>query len=128
MNAQDVRQFMQRYFEAVAADINSAVQKYVSDEKLVEHARFFQSGFPGYQIEPIETVAEGNKFAVYALFRGTHRGAIMGLEPTGKEVSVPFMIMYIVEDEKIVDHHIVINEMGLLQQLGAMPEAASAHG
>lgn len=127
MNAQDVRQFMQRYFEAVAADIDSGVEKYVSDAKLVEHARFFQSGFPGYQIEPIETVAEGNKFAVYALFRGIHRGTIMGLEPTGKEVSVPFMIMYIVEDEKIVDHHIVINEMGLLQQLGAMPEAAPAH-
>lgn len=127
MNAQDVRQFMQRYFEAVAVDIDSGVEKYVSDAKLVEHARFFQSGFPGYQIEPIETVAEGNKFAVYALFRGIHRGTIMGLEPTGKEVSVPFMIMYIVEDEKIVDHHIVVNEMGLLQQLGAMPEAAPAH-
>ncbi|MFW5942770.1 MAG: ester cyclase [Chloroflexota bacterium] len=128
MNAQDVRQFMQRYFEAVAVDIDSGVAKYVGDEKLVEHARFFQSGFPGYQIEPIETVAEGNKFVAYALFRGTHRGTIMGLEPTGKEVSVPFMIIYIVEDEKIVDHHIVINELSLLQQLGAMPEAAPSHG
>ena len=128
MDAQNVRQFMQRYFEAVAVDIDRAVEKYVTDEKLAEHADFFQSGFPGYQIEPIETVAEGNKFAVYALFRGTHRGTIMGLEPTGKEVSAPFMIMYIVEDEKIVDHHIVINEMSLLQQLGAMPEAAAAHG
>ena len=126
MDAQDVRQFMYRYFEAVAEDIDSALEKYVSDETLIEHADFFQSGFPGYQIEPIETVAEDNKFAVYALFRGTHRGTIMGIEPTGKEVSVPFMIMYIVEDEKIVDHHIVLNEMGLLQQLGVMPAAAPA--
>lgn len=128
MNTEETRRFMQRYFEAVAADFYGAVEKYVGDEKLIEHAHSFQSGFPGYQIEPIETVAEGNKFAVYAVFRGTHRGTIMDLEPTGKEVLFPFIIMYIVEDEKIVDHHIVINEMDLLQQLGAMFEAAPAHG
>jgi predicted ester cyclase len=34
----------------------------------------------------------------------------MGIKPTGTEVAVPSMIIYILGDEKIVDHRIVINE------------------
>jgi len=126
MNAQDTRQFMQRYFEAVASDIDSALEKFVTDESLKEHGRFFQNSFPGYRIEPIETVAEGNKIAFYAMFHGVHSGPLQDIAPTGKEVAVPFMIIYIVEDEKIVGHHITINEAELLRQLGVLPAPAPA--
>ena len=126
MNAQNTRQFLQRYLEAVAADLEGALERYVTDETLKEHARFFESAFPGYRIEPIETVAETRKIAVYAMFHGTHQGPLMDIAPTGKTVAVPFTIIYIIEDEKIVDHHILINEMGLMQQLGVIPTPTAA--
>jgi predicted ester cyclase len=111
MSTPDIRQFLQRYVEAVTADFEAGLERYVADESLKEHGRFFQSAFPGYRIEPVETIAEDNKIAVYAILHGTHNGPLNGIEPTGKEVSAPFMIMYFVENEKIVNHHIVLNEM-----------------
>ena len=127
MDGQNVREFFRRYVEAVAADFDAGLERYVADPGLKEHGRITQEGFPGYHIEPIETVAEGNKIAVYATMHGTHRGPFMGIEPTGRDVAVPFMIIYHVEDEKIVDHQIVINERVMLEQLGVLPQSQPAH-
>ena len=126
MHAQGVREFLQRYVAAAAEDIDATLERYVADEGLKEHAHFFQSSFPGYRIEPLETIAEGNKIAVYAMFHGTHGGPLLGIEVTGKEVSFPFMIMYIIEEEKVVGHYIVLNELELLRQLDVQPSATLA--
>lgn len=117
MNAQETRDFLQRYVTAISADFEGGLAQYVADESLKEHGRFFESAFPGYRIEPLETVAEDGRIAVYAMFHGAHRGPLMGLEPTGKTVAVPFMIIYVIANDKIVDHHIVINEGELMRQL-----------
>lgn len=126
MDSQDPRQFMARYLEAVAVDFEGALEKYVADEGLIEHGRFFQVAFPGYRIEPIDTVVEGNKLVLHATFHGTHSGPGMPLEPTGKTVAVPFMMIYTIEAEQIVDHQFMTNEMELLRQLGALPTPAAA--
>jgi predicted ester cyclase len=126
MTPHETRDFLQRYVAAVTADFDAGIEQYVADESLKEHGRFFESAFPGYRIEPLETVAEDGKIAVYAMFHGTHGGPLLGLAPTGKTVAVPFMIIYVVANDKIVDHHIVLNEGELLRQLGALPAAAPA--
>ena len=128
MNAQDTKRFLQTYLEAVNADLDDALERYVADDSLREHARFFQSAFPGYRIEPIDVIVEGNKIAMYATFHGVHHGPLMDIPPTGKEVSAPFVMIYILEEEKIVGHHFVTNELGLLQQLGVAPTATPARG
>jgi hypothetical protein len=53
MNAQNTKQFLQRYFEAVAADSDEGLKRYMADESLKEHGRFIQSAFPGYRIDSI---------------------------------------------------------------------------
>jgi predicted ester cyclase len=123
MSTPEIRQFLQRYVEAVTADFEAGLERYVADESLKEHGRFFQSAFPGYRIEPVESIAEDNKIAVYAMLHCTHNGPLNGIEPTGKEVSAPFMIMYFVEDEKIVRHYIVLDEMAIMEELGSLPPA-----
>jgi hypothetical protein len=52
----------------------------------------------------------------------------VNIASTGKQVEVPFMFIYIVEDEKLVDHHIVKNERAMLQQLDVLPTPESAYG
>ena len=126
MNAEDTRQFLQRYLEALATDFEGALEKYVVDESLKEHGRFFQDAFPGYRIEPLLTVAEGNKIAVHAMFHGVHNGPLNGIEPTGKEVHEPFTIIYVVEDDQIVNHYFVSDRLNILQQIGAFPAPAPA--
>jgi hypothetical protein len=73
MKAQGMRLFLQRYPEALTIDFEAGLDKYVVDDSLKEHAHFFRTVFPGYSIEPIETIAEDNKISAYAIFRGTHR-------------------------------------------------------
>lgn len=126
MNSQDPRQFMARYLEAVAVDFEGGLEKYVADEGLKEHAHFFQNAFPGYRIEPIDTIVEGNKLVLYATFHGTHNGPGMPLEPTGKTVAVPFVMIYTIEGEQIVGHQFIANELELLRQIGALPAPAAA--
>jgi predicted ester cyclase len=49
----------------------------------------------------------------------------MNIAPTGKEVSMPFMIIYRVANSKIVQHWLIADQMGLMQQLGAIPAPES---
>jgi predicted ester cyclase len=45
----------------------------------------------------------------------------MGIPPTGKEVSVPFIITYRIAEGKIVQHWMSFDRMALMEQLGVAP-------
>jgi len=53
--------------------------------------------------------------------RGTHRGTFMGVPPTEKPVSVNGIIIYRLEDQKIVEYWGSFDTLGLMQQLGKVP-------
>jgi predicted ester cyclase len=42
----------------------------------------------------------------------------MNITPTGKQVTVSLMLLYRIADGKIVDHWMVADQLGLMQQLG----------
>ncbi len=65
-------------------------------------------------------IAEGDKVAVCARFRGTHNGDLMGIAPTGKTVALPFIIVYQVAAGKITGFNLAIDQMELMKQLGVM--------
>ncbi len=71
-------------------------------------------------------VAEDDKVALRATFRGTHAGDFMGTAPTQRRVTQSFIIIYRVRNEKIVEHWISMDMLGFTQQLGAVPETAAA--
>lgn len=52
---------------------------------------------------------------------GTHQGELMGIPPTGKQVSVSMIIVYRITDSKIAEHWVVADQLGLMRQLGAVP-------
>jgi predicted ester cyclase len=60
--------------------------------------------------------------------RGTHKGELMGIPPTGKTVDIEVIDILAVKDGKITDHWNLVDQLGLLKQLGALPgeEAARA--
>jgi predicted ester cyclase len=45
------------------------------------------SAFPDLQVTVADTVTEGDRVAVRAVWRGTHRGPFQGLAPTGRIVT-----------------------------------------
>ena len=116
------KEFIIEYFNAFSGKEKprQLVEKYVSDEALLEHIEFFESVFPLYEIFAHEMLAEGNKVMVKAGFRGRHEGEFNGIPPTYKIVELTSAIVYEIENYKIISHWLVADQMTLMEQLGVM--------
>ena len=64
----------------------------------------FREGMPDVQVRIDEIVAEDDRAAVATRIEGTHTGALMGIEPTGRRISVRGIDMVRVADGRIVEH------------------------
>lgn len=117
MSTAENKLFIRRYFDTFNQGGGTAVADIVTDEHLKEHIAFFENAFPGYQLSAKEMIAEGDNVVVDAAMIGTHKGDLMGIPPTGKKVEVPFIIIYQVAGGKIVDHTMVADQAGLMQQI-----------
>ena len=125
MSVQENKAFVRRYLDALSGkDKSRTVQdEYIaeSDEELKDHIIFFEASFPHYEVIADDMIAEGDKVAVLARFRGAHKGELLGIAPTGKEVDVPFAITYRLAGGKIVQHWMSFDRMALMEQLGVAP-------
>ena len=81
----------------------------------------FFSAFPDAQFTTEELIAEGDTVAVRRTFRGTHRGSLMGIPPTGRQVTISDMAMLRVANGKFVEAWNNMDDLGLLRQLGVIP-------
>ncbi|HOG46203.1 MAG TPA: ester cyclase [Anaerolineae bacterium] len=88
----------------------------------IEFARNFRSAFPDLHVNIEEMVAEGDKVAMRSTIRGTQKGEFMGISPTGMQVSWQAMAIFRVASGKILERWSSQDHLGLLQQLGAIPE------
>jgi steroid delta-isomerase-like uncharacterized protein len=82
-----------------------------------------RSGFPDVQWTLEEMIAEDDKVAARFTMRGTHLGAFFGVPPTGKTIAVQAMNFYRLSRGQFVEERGQPDLLGLLQQIGAMPQA-----
>ncbi len=81
-----------------------------------------RAAFPDFAATIEDIVAEGDKIAQRITWTGTHTGDFMGIQATGKFVSIQVLDIFRVVDGHIVEHWGLMDSMGLMQQLGVMPE------
>ena len=114
------------YFNAVSGvkKTRRALEKYLSDNHLIEHIEFFDTVFPAYEIFADQMTAEGNRVVVRARLKGRHEGVLNGILPTYKNVEFPFAIGYEIENSKIVGHWLIADQLTLMEQLGVMNTVA----
>ena len=55
-------------------------------------------------------------------FQGTHRGEFQDIPPTAKEVNFTSMEFNRVVEGKVEEHWVELDLLGLMGQLGAIPE------
>jgi steroid delta-isomerase-like uncharacterized protein len=70
-------------------------------------------------------VADGDWVASHWTATGTHTGDLMGIAPTGKEVTVQGTTFDRIANGKIVESYGVFDALGMLQQLGVVPAPAA---
>jgi steroid delta-isomerase-like uncharacterized protein len=80
-----------------------------------------RDAFPDLHLEHHNAIGEGDFLAYRVSGTGTHRGEFAGIPATGKQVTFHLMEMMRFEDGKAVERWGELDQLGILQQLGAIP-------
>ncbi len=80
-----------------------------------------RSAFPDFKATIEDMIAEGDKVFVRLTWSGTQAGEFMGIPPSGRQFAVGVFDVMRIEDGKFVEHWGMLDNMGMMQQLGAMP-------
>ena len=89
------------------------------------HQASLQS-FPDRRVAIEDITGDGDLVAVRCRMTGTNQGGLpwAGVPANGKPVDVQWISLYRLRDGRVVEHRAVMDLMGLMQQLGAVPTPA----
>ena len=73
-----------------------------------------------------DIIAEGETVVARWTCRGTHKGDLSGIAPTGKQFNISGVSIARFASGKVVEGWINWDALGLMQQLGVVPELAKA--
>lgn len=73
-----------------------------------------------------DIVAEGDRVAVRLTSTATQTGDFMGMPPTGRRYTIEEIHIFRISDGRIAEHWHQGDMLGMLRQLGLMPEPAKA--
>jgi len=80
----------------------------------------FVEAFPDLRLTVEDVLAEGDMTAARVGFRGTHTGSFQGLPPTGRAVDFSAIEINRMEDGRVAEHWVQMDQLAMLQQLGLM--------
>lgn len=83
----------------------------------------FRHAMPDYAVTHEDVVVQGDKVAVRNTVSGTHQGAFMGIQPTGRRIEMRTMDVHQVRDGRIVVTWHLEDFAGLMAQLHAPADA-----
>ncbi|MBI3287464.1 MAG: ester cyclase [Chloroflexi bacterium] len=136
MGAQENKDRFRRAFEALFNEGNLAVADELFDPNFLGHAPpnpirgpqglkqtvdMYRKALPDLHLTIEDQIAQGDRLANRWTARGTHRGELMGIPPTGKPVTLTGITINRWAGGKIVEGWTEINLMGVMQQLGVVP-------
>ena len=81
----------------------------------------FRSAFPDLHVTTEDIVVEGDRVVSRWTARGTHQGQLMGIDPTGKEVTFTGIDVLRIAEGKVVERWAEGNDLEVMQQIGAIP-------
>jgi len=90
-------------------------------EGLKEVIAMMREGFPDLHWVVDETVAAGDKVVSRFTWTGTHKGVFLGIPATNKAVTVRGVVIDRLNAGKMADSRILMDTLGLMQQLGVIP-------
>jgi predicted ester cyclase len=95
-------------------------------EGLTEMVEGYRSAFADLRVTIEHQFTEGDYVATRATIRGRHDGDLMGTPATGRDVEFTSLTISRCRDGKIDEEWELVDTVGLLRQVGALPEMAEA--
>jgi steroid delta-isomerase-like uncharacterized protein len=136
MTLEENKKFMSNFIEEVINNKNLDAADDLAAADFIEHLPFpgqgpgreglkfainaMLTGFPDMNWTVQEQIAEGETVVTRFTWTGTHDGAFMGIPPTNKKVEVWGVVIDVVRDGLFAESRIIMDTVGLLQQVGVM--------
>ena len=100
-------------------------QEIQGKENLKRSLNMYFKAFPDIHANVEDIIAEGDQVVSRAICRGTHQGELMGVGPTGKQVSITILCVSRFVGERIAeDWGEQFDLSGVMLQLGITPPPA----
>ena len=135
MSIEENKAIVRRFFEELLSTDNFAV----ADEILSPDFRFYFAGspvamdlesymeflvarraaFPERRFIVEDMIGEGDKVSARFTMRGTHKGEFRGIAPSGTELTMTGIDMTRISEGKLVEDRVEVDQLGMMQQLGA---------
>jgi steroid delta-isomerase-like uncharacterized protein len=93
---------------------------------LAEMVQGYRSALAGLNVTIEHQFTEGDYVATRSTMRGRHDGELMGAPPSGRDVEFTSLTISRCRDGKIEEEWELVDVVGLLRQIGALPELAQA--
>ena len=90
-------------------------------EQTKGQAQAYFTAFPDLHVTTDLLVAEGDKVIKVWTANCTHKGELMGIPATGKQVTVKGIEVFRIADGMIMEIWVSMDNLGMLQQLGVIP-------
>ena len=90
-------------------------------EGLKDVVRGMRAAFPDMHWRVEEQLTEGDRVLTRFEWTGTHRGAFLGVDATGRSVKVWGMVIDRFQGGRIKETRLIMDTLGLMIQLGAVP-------
>jgi steroid delta-isomerase-like uncharacterized protein len=108
--------------EVAASDmiIHASSQDIHGREGAKQFVTMFRTAFPDLHFTIEDQIAEGDMVVTRWTARGTHKGSFQGVAATGREVRLNGTDIDRMTNGKVVECWAHVDELGLMQQLGAV--------
>ena len=91
-----------------------------------KRATLYRNAFPDLRLTVEGLIAEGETVVARWSCHGTHKGELNGIAPTGKQFTISGITVGRLANGKIAESYVSWDALGLMQQLGVIPELAKA--
>ncbi len=91
-----------------------------------KRATLYRTAFPDLRLTIEDIIAEGETVTARWSCRGTHRGDLSGIAPTGKQFTISGVTIVRISNGKMAEGYVNWDALGLMQQLGVVPQLAKA--
>lgn len=85
----------------------------------------YTAAFPDFRLIIDDLLVDGENVTLRWTFTGTHKGALSGINASGKSVGVPGIGIFQIASGKAKDVRMVWDKYALMQQIGALASRAA---
>jgi steroid delta-isomerase-like uncharacterized protein len=115
-------------FEHPRYELIATGEVYDGTEEVEHYFDDTRRAFPDQRNELLALHHADDAVLVEAVVRGTHRGPLRSLPPTGREFELPILSIFMFDDDKLVGERVYFDQTTVLRQLGIARDPLSLTG